>query len=264
MEFIELVQSLSEHLGMTLTHVGYSFGTKQEEDEIVTSNSRYEGVDSVRSLLAKYAPLELALWSNFDEPDRAQHLNLYAKLVTGEILSKVRFAYIQFPLERIGHLTSITLFHFVSASLTRLNASGQLDYALVTTMDAQAHPSTYFHGIFTRGLSHIEALNLATWQRNIDQRKTKLRGVYWGNLLGARHLSQLVDRGTFIDRLEALVGSHQLTSLSGDDLFFMLPTSNATTDPVAGSVEALLAEHGLLMEADDDAKKVVDSLVTQR
>jgi hypothetical protein len=146
--------------------------------------------------------------------------------------------------------------------VSALNRIGQLDYALVTTMDP-ALPSSFFRSIFTSNLSDDEALDLATWKLKLNERKTKLRGLYWGNLLGPGHLAQLTDKRAFLSSLETLVGSHRLTTINGEALFFMLPSPDLTSDPVAASVETLLKENDLLMQPDDQAREIVNRSLTR-
>jgi hypothetical protein len=128
---------------------------------------------------------------------------------------------------------------------------------------SSALPGTYFRGIFTTDLSDDQALDIATWETKIDERKTKLRGLYWGNLIGPGHLSQLKDKQVFIARLEALIGSQCLTTINGDALFFMLPSLDMTSDPVASSVESLLKEEDLLMQPNDQAREMVNRSLTR-
>src|SRR5258708_18068855 len=126
-------------------------------------------------------------------------------------------------MQHISNLTPSTLVSLINRFLSALNHIGQLDYALVTTMKPTL-PSTYFRNIFTSNLSYDEALNLGTWEHKLDERKIKLRGLYWGNFLGPGHLSQLTDKQAFIAHLVALVGDQRLIIIKGNALFFMLPS----------------------------------------
>lgn len=263
LEFVGIIQDLSRQLGIVLTHFDYALA-EDENVNNMTHESPFDtdSTDQLKLVLGEQSVWALALWAGHDEPGKEPYFDLDSELVDTGLVNGYKYTYVHFPMDYIGNLTSITLFSFANSLLSSLNRLGKLDYALIMTMDA-ALPSTYFHGIFTSGLSDDEALNLATWERKFVERKIRLRGLYWGNLLSAEHLSRLADKGVFIDRLEALVGSHRLATINGDDLFFMLPSSDIATDPVAGSVEALLKEHDLLMQPDDEAKRVVGRLVSR-
>jgi hypothetical protein len=211
-----------------------------------------DGISPLKQILAEQPVYQLSLFSQDDEHSSG---NLRCEIFDEERFRGNRYAYIQFPLSRVEGLTGSALFAFVSSLLSALDQIGSLDYAMITIMESSL-PATYFREAFSEDLSDEEALNLATWISQSKSCKTKLRGLYWGNLLGPGHLSQIADRSTFMNRLAALVGSQRMTHIRRDMLFFILPSSDVTSDPIVSSVAALLNEHHLLMQPDDRAREI--------
>lgn len=260
LEFVGVIQNLCRNLGIGLTHFDYALDQDENGGELSNEGSfDPDGIDRLKRALAEQPVFELALWSDYD---KHPYYDLQSELIGTGRFGGYNYVVVQFPMHHVGNLTSTALFYFVSGLVSALNRIGQLDYALATTMDS-ALPGSYFRGIFTSNLSDDEALDLATWKLKLDERKTKMRGLYWGNLLGPGHLAQLTDKRAFLSRLETLVGSQSLTTINGDALFFMLPSLDVTSDPVSASVESLLKEYDLLIQPDDQAREMVNRSLTR-
>jgi hypothetical protein len=260
LEFVGMIQNLCRNLGIGLTHFDYALD--QDENGGGLSNEGSfdpDGTDRLKRALAEQPVFELALWSDYD---KHPYYDLQSELIGTGRFGGYNYVVVQFPMLHVGNLPPPALFSFVSSLVSALNRIGQLDYALATTMDP-ALPGSFFRGIFTSNLSDDEALDLATWKLKLNERKIKLRGLYWGNLLGPGHLAQLIDKQAFLSSLETLVGSHRLTTINGETLFFMLPSPDLTSDPVAASVEALLRENDLLMQPDDQAREMMNRSLTR-
>ncbi len=260
LDYVGVIQNLCQQLGIVLTHFAYDLD-RDVYGKRPTNEGRFDpdGVARLKQVITERSLYQLALWSDYDEHP---YFDLRSELNDSNRFGFYSYAYIQFPLHHEVNPISTDLFSFVSSLLSSLNRIGQMDYALVTMMDS-ALPATFFLNVFTTNLSDDEALNLATWKIKLEERKTKLRGLYWGNLLGPGHLSQLTDRQAFLARLEALIGSQRLTTINGDALFFMLPSPDMISDPAAASVESLLKEQDLLMQPDDRAREMVNSSLTR-
>jgi hypothetical protein len=255
LEYVELIQSLGRQFGVELTHLDYSVG--EDENGNVISNDIYldtDGAAKLKQISDSQSICELALSS-----DRVEnpYFELQSEWIETGGSDSYKFMYIQIPMKYVDNLPPADTFSLMVNSITSLNQIGRLDYALVTIMDAVI-PSTYFRGIGTSDLSKNDVLDLTVWERRLNERKTKLRGVYWGNLLGPQHIIRLPDKQAFIARLETLLGSDRLVSINGEALFFMLPSSEPSLNPVKASIEELLMEYDLLMQPDDEVRESVE------
>jgi hypothetical protein len=257
-EFVRVIQHLCHRLDITLTH--FDFALNQDENGALSNEGNFDahGLKHLKRALTEKPIYQLALWSDYSENP---YYNLLFELIDKRRFDNYKYAYVQFPMHYLGAFTSSGIFSLVSSTLSEMNRVGQLDYAMVTTMDSSI-PASYFRGIFTTNLSDNEALNLATWENKFFKRKTELRDLYWGNLLGSGHLSQVADSQAFIIRLEALIGTERITTID-DALYFMLPSPKVSSDPVADAVKSLLEELDLLMQPDEQAIEMVNHSLTR-
>lgn len=261
--FIDVVNDFGQSVGLKLTHISATIKVDETETDITTSESLFS-VDAANTLKndVKTKLLSgLSIWSAQYDLEENYYLNLLAEMVDAGPSYNYKFVTISFPMELIEGMTINDIFSRTSKLLKSLNRLGKIDYALLTTMNSSL-VQTYFRGIFTSELSDEEALDIAMWENKHGDRKNLLRGIFWGNLLAASHLRKIPDRDNFIERLSRLVDG-LYTTISGDDLFFMLPTITMKSDPSAISVKTLLKEYDLIMEPDDDDYEIVSRLVSR-
>lgn len=128
-------------------------------------------------------------------------------------------------------------------------------YALVTRMSIAALPAMYFAAdADVPNMTSEQDENSLTWYEQRMDFWRKVRGVYWGNLLSAEHLSVLGGTERFMQRIVSIVGSDLVARLEEDKVFFMLPDM----DESRTAVERLLVEADLLMRplrAIDEGKR---------
>ncbi len=257
LSFIIEIRYISEQLGISLTHLGYSFKATESSD-----NFYHEGPFNLENVEKLKLALEHNLISeiNLQAVSEIENGYLNSELIVSEIYNDYKYLYIQFPLSRIVDMPLPTLFLFTSGMLSSLTSTlGQPDYAFFTMMDSKIPPA-YFRGIMSPGVSYEEALNLIMWERKLSERKSKLRGLYWGNLLGKSHLLGF-SISEFKGRLELLIGRDYVTMID-ENLFFLLPSVDMASNNVSESVKVLLTEYGLLMEANDEDRKMASHLVS--
>jgi len=255
LEYVELIQSLGRQFGIELTHLYYSRGEDKNGNDISNEiNFDPDGVEKLRQALDSGSVCDLALWS--DQP-KHPYFDLHSELTDEEKTHGYKFMYIQIPTSYIENLPPADTFSLMVSLISSVNQIGRLDYAYVTIMDS-ALPSTFFRGIGTSNLSKNDVLDLTLWESRRNERRTKLRGVYWGNLLGPHHLARLPDKQAFIVRLETLLGGDRVASVNGNALFFMLPFSDPSLNPVKASIEELLMKYDLLMQPDDEVREMVE------
>ncbi len=119
-------------------------------------------------------------------------------------------------------------------------------YGFVTQMQADSWPAFHFTTDWeVPDMTPKEAEDLDIWYEQRDDYWRKVRGVYWGNLLSAAHLSQLGGAATFARNIAAIVGTDLVARLDDDKVFFMLP--DMADSRIA--VQRLFASAGLLMQA---------------
>jgi hypothetical protein len=256
LEFIRIIQDLCQQLGIVLNYMTHTF----EDDELNIINTETlistKNLHRLDKILSKRKIIQLLLWSNSIDPDGSEYRMLDAEFQDYGF-DNYKYVCIYFQMGLIENWTIEKIFSFTSNLLNILNHLGKLDYAFITVMD-DLFPQTYFREIFTSGLSKEEALNLAMWKRKFVDRKKRLRGLYWGNMLSPGHLAQIVNKREFLEILDTTGCLY--TSINGDDLFFMFPSSGQPT-PAEGKIETLLNKYNLLMHPDDEARDDVDSSI---
>lgn len=253
LEFIRIVQDLCQQLGLVLNKMDYTFADDELDNAQNEAVINSENLNHLDLILRKEMIDELLLWSDRIPSGESEYINLDAELRSKKF-DNYKYVCIYFRMEFVENWAMAKLFSLASDSLNVLNHLGRLDYALITTMKAFL-PQTYFRGIFTSGLSKEAALNLAMWKQTYVDRKKKLRGLYWGNLLSSSHLAQIGNKGEFLDILET--SGCLYTPINGDDLFFMFPSSSSLI-PSRDLIEAFLKKNDLLMEPDDKAREDVN------
>lgn len=262
-DFVRVVQDFSRSIDSPLTHIDYSFA-EDEDSNRISSNESYLNAETLGRLtmsLEKKRISELVLWSAHDNVGKSPYQGFYAEIRDAGPRYDFESITISFPMELIEGRSMTRVFSLTYQLLKSLNHLGKLDYALLTSIDSSLI-ATYFRGVFTPNLSEEQALDIAVWEQKFMERKRLLRGLYWGNLLSANHLMSIHNKRDFLDHLEDSVqGLH--TTINGDDLFFMLPTTDTKSDPVAKSVETLLLEYNLLMHPGDDIKQVLRRLISR-
>ena len=269
LEYLGILKEISTQLGVPFTHMDYALiedfddgkGVSNEDaliedydDDVGISNETNINPESINLLEKKLKDkhiFELAVWSLEDEKNENSPDNIHAEVLEINPNAGYKYAYIHFPIKRIESLGPEALFTFVSNLVSSLNNLGRLDYALVAIMKPDM-PQTYFRDIFAPGLNEDEAANLAMWNRREGERKIRLRGLYWGNLLGCNHLLRLADQNAFKQSVENLVGRDQITTINGDDLFFMQPFSNHQSGVKFDKIKELLIENDLLMQPNEE------------
>lgn len=122
-------------------------------------------------------------------------------------------------------------------------------YALVTRMSVAALPAMYFAAdADVPNMTAEEDQNSLTWYEQRGDFWRKVRGVYWGNLLSAGHLSALGGAIQFVQDIGSIVGADLVAHLDDDKVFFMLPDM----DKSRTAVEQLLAKADVLMVPSSD------------
>jgi hypothetical protein len=117
-------------------------------------------------------------------------------------------------------------------------------YAFVTRMSVVALPAMYFGAnIDVPNMSPEEDQNSLSWYEQRKDFWRRVRGVYWGNLLSAGHLSALGGATQFAQDIGSIVGADLVARLGDDKVFFMLPD----LDESRTEVEKLLRKADLLM-----------------
>jgi len=262
LEYLGILQEISSQLEVPLTHMDYAL-IEDYDDGVGISNEANinpESINLLGKVLKDKQIFKLAVWSLEDEEDESSPDNIHAEVIEINPDTGYKYAFIHFPVKRIENLGPVALFSFASNLVSSLNRLGRLDYALVIIMKP-GMPQTYFRDIFAPGLNEEEAANLAMWNRREGERKIRLRGLYRGNLLGRDHLLRLADQNAFKHSLEHLVGGDQMTSINGDDLFFMLPFSNNQSGDKFDKIKELLIENDLLMQPNEkDIRKAREFL----
>lgn len=258
-EWINAMQGLCRQLGIRLTN--YAYDLDWEVSDADGAEGRFDPgeIDPLKQILAEKPVYQLLLWSQNDETAPA---NFRCEMFDEARFQGNRHVYLQFPMSRVERMKRGERFAFASNLLSSLNQVGKLDYAMITIMGSSL-PATYFREAFTEDLSDEEALNLATWISQSKTHKTKLRGLYWGNFLGPGHLAQLTDKSAFMKRLSGMIGNQQISQIRPDSLFFMLPSAEGISDPIAASVASLLKEQDLLMQPDDRAREILRRSITK-
>jgi hypothetical protein len=248
LEFVRITQNLCQQLGFTLKYMDYAFA----EDELDFSKTETvinsESMHQLDRILRERTVTELLLWSDNEASVKPPYVHLNSEFRDTET-DNYKYACIYFSMKLLENWSMEKLFSSIRDLLTTLNSLGRLDYVLITTMKTFL-PQTYFRGIFTPGLNQGDALNLAMWERKFVDRKKKLRGLYWGNLLNSGHLAQIISKKELLDILDSLGCLY--TPINGDDLFFMFPSSELSTSS-RDLVEALMKKYDLLMEPDNEA-----------
>jgi hypothetical protein len=130
---------------------------------------------------------------------------------------------------------SITLLH----SLDKLV---EIREFFVTRMEDRKLPYFYFANNFTDGLSFKETLTLVAWENYLEDKSTKLRGLFWGNLLNKNHLKPH-GQNRVIMQLQEILGESNVLTLSSGGVFFTLPKSTT----IKHKVEDLLNDFHLLI-----------------
>jgi hypothetical protein len=263
LKFVEVIKSLSNQLELALTHLTLS-GSDIESTDEVSIEIELTPSNIVSSLpLDQYSITELSVRSSRIDGVEESYWDMYAEIAPSTFVDECYHAYIQFPSYHVSNLAPNSQFSFIRNLLESLAGIAPLDYALVTLMDDSKFPSTYFRGIYNSRLSYDEILNQAMWQGHIAERKRKLRGIYWGNLMGALHLSSLKDKANFEKRLASLVGYEFIVKINNDNLFFLLPAiaTETSSNNIVHLVEALLREYDLLMQPDGKDKHRANRLV---
>lgn len=261
--FVSIVQDLSQSLNINLTHIDYSFIEEEDEEFASTHESFFssEVVTFLNKALQTKALSGLALWSAQNDLGRWSYPKIYAELVDAGLGHDYKYIVMSFPMILIEDMAMTKIFSLTSQLLASLKHLGKPDYGFVTTINPSL-VSTYFRGIFTSNLSDEEALDIAMWENRFVERKNLLRGLFWGNLLSSNHLIRIPDFKKFLSRLELSVDSLHNT-ITDDDLFFMLPTTNTKSDLAAEAVRILLKEYDLIMEPDNNDREVVSRLVSR-
>lgn len=261
MSFFELIKSLSSRLGFTLTNLSFSNDNADSDQNIKEVELTPSATDKLKLILEHNSIIDLSVWSADEARDKKTNLNLYGKITSDTLYGDYNYAYIQFPFESIEQISHESIFPFVKHLIVSLNDIFRLDYALVTRMDDGKLPSMYFHGIYNPALTQDEIINLATWQRQNSERKTHLRGLYWGNLMGKGHLSRLANKESFIAKLKFLLGENSVATVSTNMLFFLLPDRKTAADGLRERITELLEENNLLMHPNSSAMELATRLV---
>ena len=250
LDYVELVQEITRKLEVPLTD--YTYHTEENlEGDAELHRFDAESLGRLSEGAARESIRDLIFWSDPGPEQHTSYWDFYAEMVDASLVYGCKYVYVQFPAERIMHLDSAAKLTFMGKVLSSVARLGQLEYALVTVMNYERLPWLYFRGLAVPGLSSDEMSNLFMWRRQIAERKMRLRGVYWGNLLSEAHLSRLAERERFIARLSDLVGAQGLATINRGGLFFMLPSPSMISNPIKVQLEALLRQHDLLMQPND-------------
>lgn len=253
-QFLEVTLNLCQQLGVEITHYFYTLDPKENLPNLSREGKlTLNGKNLLIKALTEKPIKELVLWSDYPEHE---YYEFKTEIINTGPFNRYKYVYLELPMDYINRLETTFLFVLVNKLLYDWNQIGQLDYALVTEMDSSL-PSTYFSNIFTDDLNKEQALDIATWITNLNERRKKIRGVYWGNLLGPGHLSQANDKMAFISHLETLMKGSKITVIDNKSLFFMFSSPDISNDPIAKEVKSFLKNQNFLMEGDEVAMAMI-------
>lgn len=255
LEYVRFIQNLSQQLGIELTH--YAFASSEEENLYIEGYFDKNALYRLEKLIVGSRSFAISIWSDKHIQEDSYYA-LNSQLTNMVMSGDYKYLFIQIPMDYVLNQISSTLFLFARDLLISLDQIAVIDYALCTQMNS-AVAGLFFNGAFTDEISDEEAMDLAIWNSRLDERNTKLRGLYLGNLLGPGHLSQISNQQEFIARLDTLIGNQSIAIINNHSLFFMLPSPNLASDSVAISVHSLLESYNLLMEPDDQARESFNS-----
>lgn len=190
--------------------------------------------------------------------------DFYIELSKEGVLADFATIIVYWFIDEMSTLDSAWHRAFVLRVILSLGALVELEYGLVEPMSLHDDEGlSFFHGIFTNNLSHEQALDLATWQKYAKQRQEKVRGWYWGNILGRKHAKRLSEcLGEDDDRLPLLfegnwhvLGANSLIAVLGQ---------NVIDDTNVINLKHKLLTCGVLMHPDADIESRVSLLWSQR
>lgn len=257
-EYLTVMQELCSQLEVKLTHMDYSSVVDDDDNDDDDDSSNEiifdtDGTDLLRNVLKDKQISYLTAWSLEDEKNDAFPYDIHSGIFGSNPVSAGKL-YIQFPIKRVENLGAAALFSFVNKLIASLNRLGRLDYALVTTMKPHM-PQAFFMDVIDNLIDEEQNANIVMWNRRRSERKSRLRGIYWGNLLGRDHFLRLADVNFFKRSLEKVVGGDHMATINGDDLFFMLSSSDLSSGAQFDEVRELLIENNLLMQPDEEDRK---------
>jgi len=244
---MQIAYNIANATGFKLAFLSYS---EPEAEDVVTVKLDAKETASARDKYSVGAISSISLFT----PDMDKHVSasLHLAVEMNESPDCMR-VYIQSKAQwLINDLQR--RFDWSIAVLKLLSQFALIENVVVTPLRRTAKPFFYFAGIGNRALTADERLNMLSWDHNQGVFQERLRGVYWGNLLGNTHLQQLPDPMGFINSLKVLLGDKRVKIFDDGRVFFALDNSNRTLE----QVRSLCSQSGLLLIPDNKIRSMAD------
>jgi hypothetical protein len=210
----ERIASLND---VAFAYVNYDYDNSPEDEDSLRDLTE-EAASAARQRFAR-DQTRILDWVTGDVSDDISA----GLIVTIDLATEVKGAtrlYVQSNRPEVVAAAAPQLHTWSLAVLGALDQVSPVHYAIVTRMRRSITPYFYFAHMSTTRMTFEESLSLVMWDENNSQHLERVRGVYWGNLLGPTILAQVPDVAALVRFLSEQVGPQNVTRLRDGRIFF--------------------------------------------